>query len=547
MAAAAALKRGPSQGGTPPPAPAHGEVDVDRDAAQYTAVTRWIVLVAVMLGTLLELVDTSVVNVALPVMMGNLGATITEIGWVSTGYIIANVIVLPLTGWLSSYFGRRMYLTGSICLFTVASFLCGHAHSLPELVAFRVLQGAGGAGLLSSAQATLMEVFPRRQIAMVQAIFAMGVVFAPTIGPTIGGWITDNYNWPWIFYVNIPIGILAAFLVWNFLKDSAFQTKPKGRIDVIGIFLLAVGLGSLQTLLEKGNEEGWFHSNLIIGLSASAAIGMYLFVVWELYTDNPAVNLRVLKHRGFTAATLMATVLGFGMYGGIFILPLFLQEVRGFTPTQAGLAVLPGGIATILTLPFVGRGLKKIEPRYFIPVGSVIGFIAFWGLSMLTTQSSMEDVYLPYIIRGIGGAMLYLPLSLSALTGIHPKDLQGGAGLYNLSRQLGGSFGIAALATYISHRSVIDRSYLSSHITATNDIAHQHAQALTGLFIAKGHASQAAHQMAYAAIHGQVNLQASMLTYNTAFRIAALCWLVGVPMFFLLDRGTIANRKVPSH
>lgn len=538
MAASAALRKGPASGPSSPVAPL---IDLDLDANQYTSVTRWIVLIAVMLGTLLEVLDTSIVNVAIPDMMGNLGATINEIGWVSTGYIVANVIVLPLTGWLSAFFGRRSYLTGSIILFTIASFLCGNAHSLGELIGFRIFQGMGGAALLSSAMATLMEVFPRKQLAMVQAIFSVGVVFAPTVGPTLGGYITDNMSWRWIFYVNIPIGILAAFLVWNFLKDSKFQNKPKGRIDLIGIGLLAVGLGSMQTVLEKGNEEGWFHSNLIIGLAVTSALALYSFVVWELYTDSPAVNLRILANRGFTAATLMATVLGFGLYGGVFILPIFLQQVRGFSPTQAGMALFPGGVATILILPIIGRALKKVEPRFFIPFSSVIGFFAFWGLGSLTTSSSVDQIYIPLILRGISVGMMFLPLSLSALTGLMPQDIAGGTGLYNLSRQLGGSMGIAFLATFVDQHSTVVRAGLSTYVNSNNPIFQQRLTEQVGYFMSKGYPAQVAHAMAIKATQGSVALQASVVTFNQSFQIIAFAFLIGIPMFFLLRKGTVAG------
>ncbi len=543
MSASATLNRNQPSG---PARPTAAVDSVDSDAMQYTSITRWIVLIAVMLGTLLEVLDTSIVNVAIPDMMGNLGATINEIGWVSTGYIVANVIVLPLTGWLSSFFGRRLYLTASIILFTLASFLCGNAHSLGELIGFRIFQGMGGAALLSSAQATLMEVFPRKQIAMVQAIFSVGVVFAPTVGPTLGGYITDNLSWRWIFFVNIPIGILAAFLVWTFLKDSKFQSKPKGGIDFIGIGLLAIGLGSMQTVLEKGNEEGWFHSNLIIGLSVCAAIALYSFVVWELYTDNPAVNLRVLSNRGFTAATTMAAVLGFGLYGGVFILPIFLQEVRGFTPTQAGMALFPGGVATILILPIIGRMLKKVQPRYFVPFSSIIGFFAFWGLGRLTTNSSTDQIYFPLVLRGISVGMMFLPLSLSALTGLQPKDIPGGTGIYNLSRQLGGSLGIAFLATFVDHQSTIIRANLSTFVNSGNPAFQQRFLYQVQYFMSKGYPYQIAQSMAYKATQGAVALQASVITFNEGFQIIAFAFLIGIPMFFLLRKGTV-HARVDAH
>jgi len=540
----------PPSGGGPPSKPptggGGGGINLDGDAVNYTPVTRWIVLFAVMLGTLLEILDSSIVNVSLPQMMGNLGATINEIGWVSTGYIVANVIVLPLTGWLSAYFGRRNYLTGSIILFTIASFLCGHSNTLNELVGFRVVQGMGGAALLSSAQSTLMEVFPRRQLAMVQAIFSVGVVFAPTVGPTLGGFITDTLSWPWIFYVNIPIGIAAAFLVFTFLKDSTFQTKPKGRIDLVGIALLAVGLGCLQGVLEKGNEEGWFGSNLIIGLALVSAITLYSFIVWELSIEFPAVNLRVLKNSGFTTGTLMAMVLGFGLYGGNFIMPVFLQNVRGFSATQAGMALFPGGVATVIALPFIGKALGIIQPRYLVVAGSALCFYAFWGLSYLTIQSGGTDIYLPLIYRGIGVGMLFLPLTLAALTSLTPQEIPGGTGLFNLARQLGGSVGIAFLATYVDGHSTVVRSQLGGAINPFNPIAVARINQLQHLFISRGYGSPAAHIAAIKSLQGVVINQAAVLTYNGGFQIIAACFLVGIPAFFFFPKILAAPKSVPS-
>lgn len=507
------------------------------DSSEYSVAARWIILVALMLGTILEVLDTSIVNVSIPQMMGNLGASINEIGWVSTSYIIANVIILPLTGWLSSYFGRRRYLTYSIAIFTIASFLCGTSRTLNGLVVFRVLQGIGGAALLSTAQATLLEVFPRKQIGAIQAIFVLGVVVAPTIGPTVGGWITDNYNWPWIFFVNIPIGAIAGLLVWNFLRDSKYQKAPVGRIDFVGIGLLAVGLGSLQTVLEKGDEEGWFQSNLILRFGFLAVVGLISFVWWELKIENPAVNLRILKNRGYSAGVLFAAVLGFGLYGGVFILPIFLQQIRGYTPTETGMLLFPSGVATVLALPFLGRITGKVSPRPLVFFGGAMFCTSLWLLTTLTDQTGPSQLYVSLIFRGVAMAFLFLPLTLATLTGLEPKDIAAGTGFFNLARQLGGSVGIAYLSTLLDHRSTIHRAAISEHISPYSFATQQRMALLEHAFVARGSLPAVAHKQAMMAITGIVNKQASVMAFSEGFWTIAVLFLCALPLVLLFRKG----------
>lgn len=519
-----------------PPSSGGGGENFDADASKYSVAERWVILVAVMLGTLLEVLDTSIVNTAIPTLMGNLGATINEIGWISTGYIVANVIVLPLTGWLSSYFGRKRYLTMSILLFVTASFLCGHSHSLGELVLFRIIQGAGGAALLSTAQATLFEIFPRKQLGPVQAIFTIGVVFAPTVGPTLGGYITDNFSWPWIFYVNVPIGLLAAFLVWNNLRDSLFQSKP-GKIDIPGVLMLAFGLGCFQTFLEKGNEGGWFSSNFIATLFVGAMLGIGCFIYWELTTDNPVVNLRLLKNLSFTAGTLTASVLGFGLYGAVFILPIFLQEVRGFTPTQSGMALFPGGVATVIALPFIGKLIAKVPARIMVIGGTLLFSMSMFGLSNLTTQASLADVYYPLLIRGVGVALLFLPLSLAALSSLKPDEIPSATGLYNLARQLGGSIGIALLATFVDQRVRFHYTSLSSYVNPYNPQYQNRSQMLQQFLATKGIHGMPSKELSLSLLQRSTTLQASVASYNEAFKLIGVSFLFCVPLAFLLKKG----------
>lgn len=522
-------------------APAQAQADY----VDYTSVTRWVVLVAVLLGTILEVLDVSIVNVAIPEMMGNLGATLDQIGWVSTGYIIANVTLLPLTGWLSEHFGRRRYLAGSMILFTTASFFCGTSRTLNELLFFRILQGAGGAALLSTAQATLFEIFPPHQLGMVQALFGIGVTAAPTLGPTVGGWVTDNYSWPWIFFINIPLGAAAATLTIFFLKDSRYHKSGPRKVDTLGILLLAVGIGSLQTVLEKGQREGWFESDLITQLSIVAVVALIAFLAWELHTPDPAVNLRILKNRGFAAGCLFAAVLGFGLYGGVFILPVYLQELRHYTATQTGLILLPGGLATGMMMPFVGRLVSRYPPRNLVAVGS-LGFVASMfalrGVSMVTGP---EHLFWPLVLRGAALGFLFVPLNLATLIALAPKDVAYGTGLFNLMRQLGGSAGIAFLATFLDHRTSFHHSILREHVTTYNQVAVMRLNAVVNGLLARGVPVSVAKQQALAIINGTVSGQAALMAFQDAFLAIGTAFLAAIPLLLLFKKGIPHTMRGP--
>lgn len=511
--------------------------------AEYSSATRWIILTAVMLGTLMQVIDSSIVNVAVPQMMGNLGATTDQISWVTTGYIIANVILLPLTGWLSSRFGRKHFLAASMILFTVASFFCGTSRTLNELVFFRVLQGAGGAALLSTAQATIMEIFPPAQLGMVQAIYGIGVMVGPTVGPTLGGWITDNYSWPWTFFINIPIGIIATILVVMFVHDSKYESRKVGRVDFIGIALLAMGLGAFQTILEKGNSEGWFDSALIIRLSIAAAVGLIGFVVWELWYSNPAVNLRVLKNKSLAAGTIFGTAVGFGLYGGIFILPIFLQQMRHYTAQQTGIIMLPGAIATTIAMPIVGKLVSKVAARSMVFWGSIGVVISMVLLSQITLDTGPEHMFWALVIRGASLGFLFVPLTIASLSGLRGKDMADASGLFNLARQIGGSTGIAFLSTYLSHMAAVHRGTLVENITPYNPLAQQRLQALQAFFMSKGSSLAAAKQQALTTLDRIVQGQASIKGFEDVFMISAIIFTAAIPLVLLMKKNGNAATK----
>ncbi len=500
---------------------------------EYTPAQRWVILVALMMGTLMMIIDTSIVNVAIPNMMGTLGATLTQISWVSTGYIIANVIMLPLTGWCSAYFGRKRYVVASIIIFTVASFLCGTARSLDMLVFYRVLQGLGGAALMSTAQATMMEIFPPQQLGMVQAIFGVCIMVGPTIGPTLGGWITDNYNWPWIFYINLPIGILAAILTWLFVHNSPYHQRQR-KVDFIGIALLAIGLGCLQTVLEKGNSENWFESSFIVMLSLLAVSALTTFVIWELKIDYPAVNLRILRYRGFTAGTIYGTVVGVGLYGGIFILPVFLQNLRHYTAQQCGIIMLPGALATAVAMPFVGRLVNRVSPRTLVFFGALGFIMSTLMLRPLTMDTGPEHIFWPLALRGAALGFLFVPLSLATLIGLQGKEIGEGTGLFNLARQLGGSAGIAILSTFIDHRQIFHRLMLMDHISLYNPQALQRLAQYQQFFMGKGFSQPVARQQALSTISGTVQGQAALMAFSDAFLFIVAIFVLAMPLLLLL-------------
>jgi drug resistance transporter, EmrB/QacA subfamily len=502
---------------------------------------RWFILIGLVTAAIMEVLDTTIVNVALPQMAGNLGATTTEIGWVSTGYILANVIVLPMTAFLAARFGRTRYLSFSILLFIVASFFCGTSRTLGELVLWRILQGAGGAALLSTAQATLREIFPRDQQGIVQALFTLGLIMAPTLGPTLGGWITDNYSWSWVFFINVPIGIVSLFLVTGFLTDSVHK-QPAGQVDWAGIGLLAVGLGALQYVLEEGNKEDWFQSEVITRLTVLALVSLAALIWWEMSprNPNPVVNFRVLRNPTLAMSLALFLVLGFGLYGGVFIFPLFAQTILHFTPTQTGLVLLPGGIATgfgVIVCGLLLNGPKqRIDPRVLILFGIGIFLYSMWDLGHLTAQSGEPDVRLALIIRGLGLGFLFTPINLVAFSGLRGREIQQGAGMINLTRQLGGSFGIAVLSTYVTNTTRFHQQILSEHLYPGNPWLVERQQVLAQQMIEHGVAPSSAAGATLGLINRTVATQAQTMSYNSAFLLIMICFVVTAPIVLLLRR-----------
>ena len=495
----------------------------------------WLMLFGVMLALILEILDSSIVNVALPSMMGNLGATVDEISWVVTSYIIANVIIIPMTSWLSGRFGRRRYFTGSILLFTAASFLCGFATTLPELVVFRVIQGLGGGALMSMSQSIMMETFPPRQQGMGQAVFGMGATLGPSLGPTLGGWITNAWSWPWIFYVNIPLGLLAAFLCWSYLPEPQWVRRAE-TTDWLGIALLVLGVGALQTFLERGNRLDWFESNLISALALIAAASLVAFVWHELRAVHPVVDLRVFRHRALGVACACGAILGVGLYGSVFLFPLFTQQVLHWSSWQSGIAIAPSSLATALCMPIAGRLIWRTGPAPLFALGIALFIPTLWSMSHWTTQSGASDLFWPQIGRGVALGLMFVPLSMSALRSLPPQDMLQGAGLYNLFRQTGGSMGIAILATLVDHRAVLHHAYLAESVSPFSVATQQRLQSLTGGLAARGLDPTSALEGARKLLDGTLSAQSAVLAFRDCYLGILILFVLMIPLIPLLRR-----------
>ena len=494
---------------------------------------KYLIAFAVVLAALMQVIDSSIVNVALPDMMGNLGASLDEIAWVSTGYILANVIIIPLTGWLGDFFGRKRYFVGSIIIFTVTSFMCGASTSLSELVFWRIVQGMGGGALMTVSQAVLFESFPRREAGMAMALFGLGVMVGPTIGPTLGGWLTDNYGWPWIFYVNLPVGVLAAAMIIAYVHDPEHQERPRS-IDYIGIALLAMSVGSLQYLLEYGQREDWFDSRLMIFLAITSGVAGAALIWRELTTDEPVIEFRVLKHRQMWVGTLLGVVMGVGLYASVFTLPVFLQSNLRMTAQQTGIVLLPGALATAISMAVVGRLTNKFDARILIAIGALLFAGAMIRLSRITGESGSTDFFWSLIMRGVGLGMMFVPLTTITLAELNHRELPQGTGLYNFFRQLGGSLGIAAIATLLSHYTAQFRAILAEHISLGDPATMTRVDMLTRGLIGRGADPWTARQRALEILDRELMGQASVIAYGRIYVLSAALILALIPLLLLV-------------
>jgi len=503
------------------------------DIIYPTGSARWILLITAVSCAILELIDTTVVNVSLREISGNIGATTTEIAWVITAYSIANVIVIPLSGMLSNLFGRKLYFTSSVALFTFASFMCGCSGNLWMLVAWRFIQGIGGGGLLSTSQSIIMDAFPPEERTTGLVIFGLGVILGPSFGPILGGYITDNFSWHWIFFLNIPIGVTAAFLSWKYVQNLPGVTKP--RIDVWGILFLAIGIGSLQYILEEGTTADWFSSNEITFFFIMAIIGLTAFVIRELRIDHPAVNLRLYRNFNLAMGSTMNLIVGIIMTGTLFIFPLFVQVSLGWTATQTGAFMIPGMLITVVGMVIVKKAMEKgANPKIIILTGLALTVIYLVMLSFSSPDSNSSNFFWPFIIRGIGAILMVMPVLGLATAGLTGKDLAQAVGLSNMLRQLGGALGVALMNIYLSHENAFVRNNMIPAINPYNPISTDYINGITQSMAANGYGPDESTRLAYQLTDSALTKQGLLVSYNHGFMVVGLIMLLAVPLILLI-------------
>lgn len=514
-------------------------VVADQDSLVEYGFRRVIITITAVLCALLEIVDTTIVNVALNNMRGSLGATLTDVAWVITAYAIANVIIIPMTSWLSQQFGRRNYFATSIIIFTVASFMCGNATNIWELVAFRFIQGLGGGALLVTAQTIITESYPIAKRGMAQAIYGMGVIVGPTLGPPLGGYFVDHFSWPYIFYINIPIGIIATFLTLTFVRSPKYGEKLKAsQVDWWGIAFLAAFVGSLQFILEHGQQDDWFNDRTITLLTAVSASGLMLFIWRELTYKHPIVNLSVLKNTNLRVGVVMSFVLGFGLYSSTFIIPIYTQSVLGWSALNAGLILIPSSITTGIMMPMIGKMIQRGVPQaYMVALGFLAFFVfTYWMHNVVTPDTGEEHIFWPLILRGVGLGLLFVPITTLSLSTLKGKEIGEGAAFTGMMRQLGGSFGIAIITTFIARFNQEHRVNLVSHLDKTNFAVQQRVLQLQQSFMNKGFSTNESLNRAYQVMDYGVMKQSSVLTFVDIFYYLGILFLLCIPFVLLIKK-----------
>ena len=500
----------------------------------------WLIAVVVALAAFMEVLDTSIANVALPYMAGNLGASNDESTWVLTSYLVSNAIVLPISGWLAGTLGRKRFFMICLFLFTVSSLLCGIAPSLGFLLVFRILQGAGGGGLQPMAQAILADTFPPQQRGLAFALYGITAVTAPTIGPTLGGWITFNYSWRWIFFINLPVGIATLFLVYTVVEDPPYIKRlrdAKIKLDYIGISLLAIGVGALQVVLDKGQEDDWFGSNFITTLAIVAAVGLISLVIWEWYQKAPVVDVRLFKNFNFMSSNLMMFVLGILLFSSLVMMPLFLQTLVGYTSQVAGLAISAGGVMLLFEMPIMGQLTTKVQARYLIAFGWLcLAAAMLYSTTRIDLDISFNTALWLRVVQVIGLGFLFVPVSLVAYVGIPPDKNNAVAGIINFMRNMGSSVGTSFVTTMIARRSQFHQQVLASHTDPGNPNFQNAVNGLAQRLSAYGLGPHEARAAAYGRIYGQIQAQAGSLAYIDTFKVLAVGSLIMFFMAFILKR-----------
>jgi len=497
-------------------------------------VNPWLITAAVMLATFMEVLDTTIVSVALPHIAGSLSASTDEATWTLTSYLVSNAIFLPASGWFARYFGRKRYLITCIVIFTVSSFVCGIAGDLTILVIARVVQGAGGGALQPLSQAILLESFPPEKRGMAMAAFAVGVVVAPILGPTLGGWLTDQYSWRWAFYINIPIGILAVFMVHLFIEDPPYiRAARPGKIDAVGFGLMALWLAALQVVLDRGQQEDWFSAPWIGGLTAVSIIAMFSFALWEFRVEEPIVNLRVFRNRNFLVGTLLILMVGLALYSAITLLPLYLQTLMGYSALQSGLAVGPRGLGAMVMMPLVGFLTGKLDVRKLIGLGFAIVGISLWQFAGMNLEISPWSVIWPSILTGAGLSMIFVPLSTTTMGTLQQDEIGNASGIFNLMRNIGGSVGISIVTTLLTREAQVHQSELIARLTPGDLFFGPRGEALSRFLRGSFDRADAA-RMAQGSIYQELLRQSTLLAYVNNFRLLGIvCFACIGAVFFL--------------
>ena len=506
------------------------------DAPGHRHVNPWIVAVAVMFATFMEVLDTTVVNVSLPHIAGNLSATIDESTWVLTSYLVANAIVLPLTGWLASTFGRKRLLMTSVTGFTLSSLLCGLAPNLELLVIFRLLQGLTGGAMQPLSQAVLLEAFPPHERGKAMGFWGLGIVVAPILGPVLGGWLTDTYSWRWVFYINLPVGLASLVMTWLYVFDPPYLRRETTRIDYWGIGLLALWVGTLQLALDLGQQRDWFSSPLITTLVVLSGLGLVAFLAREWLAKEPVIDLRVFKIRSYATGVFLMTTLGFVLYGSLVLLPIMLQTLLGYPSLQAGIAMAPRGMGSLIGMPVVGLIIGKVDARKLVALGLTVGAGTLLWLGQLNLNAGYWDVFFPQFVQGIGLSLIFVPLTTISMDPI-PRERMGNAtSLFNLMRNLGGSIGIAVTGTLLQRKTHAYGQMLSEHVDAYSATSRQTFETIRHGFIAGGSDPVTATQQTYATLQGMVLRQATMVSFVDVFRLLGIMFLVLLPLVLLMRR-----------
>ncbi len=511
----------------------------------------WVIAITVTLATFMEVLDTSIANVALPHIAGNLSAGADESTWVLTSYLVSNAIVLPLSGWFSGLIGRKNFYMACVAVFTVSSFLCGLAPSLGVLVIFRILQGVGGGGLQPSEQAILNDTFPLEKRGMAFAMYGLAVVVAPTIGPWLGGWITDNFSWRWIFYVNVPVGLISLLLTNFLVSDPPYMKKANlkagFRIDYIGIGLISLGLGSMQIVLDKGQREDWFSSKFIVVFFVLMLVGIVAGILWELRQKEPVIDLRMLKERNFAVATGAMFFLGFVLYSSTVLIPQFLQQLLGYTAQLSGMALSPGGAVIMCMMPIVGILVSKVDPRILVTFGCIVSASALFVMAGWDLGLDYGHAVRARMLQTFGLAFLFIPINVSAFAYVPKEKSNMGTGIINLARNMGASVGIATVTMMLERRSQFHQSRLMEHVNNFNAAYHNMLNGTQAKLIAAGSTAAHANAQAHGMIYGTIQRQAAMLAFIDNFKMLGVVFFAVIPILVLMRKPKATAGSVPVH